>query len=322
MNRFLREIANELNVKKQAADLGVSVWRTPNVLFIFLGLAIIIIMTSTYYVSRNNVSEGLLIGVEIGVVVIILSIGSFIISGIEQIAKVNRMKTEFISVASHQLKTPITEVNWVIEAMFSKYKDQLNPEQTSIINDISHSNEKMSRIINDLLDVARIDQGRIVMAEDRVNLPDLIQEVADDNALLAKASDVEIEIMKEGEIPEIIADRRRIGVVIDNFLSNAVKYMKSGGKVLVGMKKEEGRVVVCVKDNGIGIPKNQREAIFQKFFRGGNIPRLQTEGSGLGLYISKNFINFSGGELWFNSQEGEGSEFCFSLPIKEEIKSN
>ncbi len=317
MGRIIRRITDDFNIKKQANELGVNVWQAPSVLFILMGIVVISAMSAIYFVSRNSYSAEILIFSEVAVVLVLLTIGSFIIKSIEEVARANKMKSEFISITSHQLKTPLTEVNWEIEFLLSRYGKLLNQEQKDIIKTITNSNTKIIKLVNDLLDVVRIEQGKFVLTKEKMNIVKAIEEVIEENEFFAKSSNIEIKFVKADFVPEIIADRRRIKVVIDNFISNAIKYIKNKGSVEVSVDEKNGEVIVCVKDNGIGIPRSQHSIIFQKFFRSDNAAKYQTGGTGLGLYISKNIIDQSGGKIWFKSNEGEGSDFYFSLPIEK-----
>ena len=275
-------------------------------------------MTLVYFISRDKSSPELLILSEIIVVIVIMSIGNSVIQSVEQIAKVNKMKSDFISIVSHQLKTPPTEISWEIELLLAEYKGELNNKQLEIISSISEANRRIVKLTNDLLDVARFDQGRFILNKEKINIAEIIREVIQNNLIMAQANNVRIEFSNNGTIPEIIGDKKRIGVVVDNFLTNAIKYTKEKGKVGIEARQQGDNLVVSVKDNGVGIPESQKDKVFDKFFRSDNVVKYNTEGSGLGLYIAKKIIESSKGKIWFDTKEGQGSTFYFSLPIMTE----
>lgn len=317
---ILAKIANEFNIKKQADELGVSVWRSPGFLFILMGAIIIISMLAVYFVFNNPDSIEYLLISEFALVLILFVIGNSIIRGVDEIARANKMKTEFVSVASHQLKTPLAAINWEVELLSKKFSEGLTEKQKELLEEISNANGRMSRLVNDLLDVARIDQGRLPLMPEEFSLEQLVKDVIESNKVLAVTRNVEVNVNRYGKIPSVWGDKRRMVVVMDNLISNAIKYIPKKGKVEVAITPESKRITVCVKDNGVGIPKNQQRHIFQKFFRSDNAIKNQTEGTGLGLYIAKNIVKQSGGDLWFTSEENAGSTFCFYLPVKKNNK--
>lgn len=310
-------IFDELNLKKQAQDLGVKVWQTPSFLMIIVGIMIAATMIGVYYVSRFYESPEILTVIEFSVASILLTIGSTIIRGVEAVAKANKMKTEFVSIASHQLKTPIAEINWQMELLMSKYFKDLSEKQKEIIKGISKSSARMTRLASDLLDVAHIDQGKLVLVKELVDLKDLISDAIDSQNNFAKSLGVEVKSFLPKRQMKVLADKKHLAVVLDNLLSNAIKYTNKKGLVEIILEKDGNEnAVVCVRDNGFGISRNEQSSIFQKFFRSNNPAKNKTDGTGLGLYISKNIIEQSGGKLWFESIERVGSEFFFSLPLK------
>lgn len=320
MKTRLKKILDQFNLKKQADELGVSVWRSPNFLFILMGLIIVVSMLSVYFVSKNSDSLEIFITIEFALVTVLFAIGSSIIKSVDEIAKLNKMKTEFVSIASHQLKTPLSEISWEAELLTSKLGNGLNDKQKEIIKNITNSNSRMIRLVNDLLDVARIDQGRLPLTKEELDIVDMINDVVENNRGLSNARNTKVEVSNYGKIPKIMGDRKRINIVLDNLISNSIKYTKEKGVVNIAVTPEADKIIVCIKDEGIGIPKNEQKDIFKKFFRGINAVKTQTEGTGLGLYIAKNTVVQSGGNMWFDSEENAGSTFCFSLPLKTKDK--
>ncbi|HBO16550.1 MAG: Integral membrane sensor signal transduction histidine kinase [Candidatus Moranbacteria bacterium GW2011_GWE2_35_2-] len=309
------KIVNDLNIRKQADELGVSIWQAPSFLFLLMGIIVVVAMTVVYFASMNYGSPEILIFSEFAVVIIIFTIGTFIIRNVEYMAAANKIKSEFISMASHQLKTPIAELSWASELLISKYKKGLGKKQLDLIGEISKANAHMSRLVGDLLDVARLDRGALLLAQDKINIVNIVKEVHEADLPLATAMGVKVDVIIPGSLPEIIADKRRIKVAIDNLISNAIKYTADGGYVEVRLEKDGDKINFCVKDNGIGIPEKQQDKVFEKFFRSDNSAKYKIEGTGLGLYIVKNYVEQSGGKIWFKSIENVGSSFCFSLPI-------
>lgn len=317
--KLKRKIYDEFNLKKQAENLGVSVWQTPSFLFIMMGVVIVIAMTGVYFVSNNYDSPDVLVISESTVVAVLLIIGNFIINSVDQVARANKMKTEFVSIASHQLKTPIAEINWQIELLLSKFPGGLSEKQQLLIGQIAHSSQKMARLVGDLLDVARIDQGRLALSLEAVDLCNIINEAIVNQRPFSTVAEVELRSSCPINSKEVLIDKKRLGVVLDNLLSNAIKYTEKGGLVEIFLEEKKDVVQVCVRDNGVGIPRDEQNDVSKKFFRSSNSMKNKTDGTGLGLYIAKNIIEQLGGKLWFQSIENVGSEFFFSLPIIKKV---
>jgi len=310
------KIINDLDLKKQAKDLGVSVWQTPSFLFIMMGLITIVAMTAVYYISNYYESPEVLVIAESVVVITIFSIGNSIISEVERMARLNKMKSEFVSVASHQLRTPLSAIRWETELLISKFGNGLTEKQRSGIESINMLSSRMTRLVSDLLDVARIDQGRLILKKEMVNLNEITKETINEILPLADAKNTSIIFKEDINMPRIFGDSQKLKIAIENIISNSVKYTIGKGKVDISIEKNDGFVIFSSKDNGVGIPEEQQSQVFNKFFRSDNVVKYQTEGTGLGLYIAKNIVEQLGGKMWFSSKEGIGSIFSFSLPIK------
>ena len=166
-------------------------------------------------------------------------IGYFIIHSVEEVAKANKIKTEFVSVASHQLKTPISEMRWEIELLLSKFSSGMTSKQIEIIKEISRAEQKMGRMVNDLLDVAHIDRGQLAMSKDRMDICALVREAVDGQRTFAEANNVELHLSCPGGKIDVNADRKRMAVVLDNLISNAIKYIDKKGLVEVFIEKQD-----------------------------------------------------------------------------------
>lgn len=314
-------IVNDLDLKKQAKELGVKVWQTPGFLFIMMGLIAIVIMTATFFISRNYNSPELLVVTESSVVIIVLIVGNIVIKMVEQMIRLNKMKSEFVSVASHQLRTPLSAIRWETELLLCKFrKSKIDAKQRASIENINILSNKMTRLINDLLDVARIDQGRLIIKKTSVNLVAIVNEAVDGSIAPLKEKTIEVVFNDTKKIPLVFGDPEKLKMVVENLLGNAIKYTTNHGKIEIKIIKKGDFAILSIKDNGVGIPSEQHGRVFDKFFRSDNIVKYQTEGTGLGLYIAKNIINQLGGEIWFDSVEGLGSIFSFSIPLHKKAK--
>lgn len=231
---------------------------------------------------------------------------------------VQKMKTEFVTVAAHQLRTPTSAVKWSLEMLLDGDLGKLNEGQKKIIEKAHKTNDKAIRLVNDLLNVAEIEEGRYLSKLVLTDISDLIQFVVEEYKEQIKEKKIKFAFTKpEEQLPKIMLDVEKTKIAIRNILDNSVRYTLPMGKISIFIKKEEKNIEVQIQDSGLGIPLNEQDKIFTKFFRGFNIMRIDTEGTGLGLYIAKNIIDAHGGKIWFESEEGQGTTFYFTLPIKE-----
>jgi PAS domain S-box-containing protein len=229
---------------------------------------------------------------------------------------VERLKTEFVSLSAHQLRTPLSAIKWSLKMLLDGDLGEITEEQKNFIQKTYEANEKMIELINDLLDVTRIEEGRYLYKIELVEIDEVIKNIIDSLREVAKGKGVELKFEKTKEkLPKIKLDKEKIGLAIQNLIENAIHYNLPGGKVTVSLKRVKKEVEISVSDTGIGIPKDQQKRIFSKFFRGSNAIKMETSGTGLGLYITKNIIEAHGGEIWFESEEGKGTTFYFTLPI-------
>jgi len=173
----------------------------------------------------------------------------------------------------------------------------------------------MLKMVTDLLDVARIDQGKAIFEKKNLNLEKIVEDSVADFQGLAAEKNNKINFQADPNLPAVCIDERKMRVVLDNLIGNAIKYSREGGKVEIKLKEENGKIIFSVQDWGVGIPQHQHDKIFEKFFRSRNEARYRTEGVGIGLYLARAILKHCGGEVWFKSEAGEGSTFFFNLPI-------
>ncbi len=229
---------------------------------------------------------------------------------------IEKLKSQFVSVAAHQLRTPLSIIKWSLSMVLEGEMGKMPEEQRETLARASETNERMIRLINDLLNVARIEEGRFIYQPTTVDIIELLEKTTEPAQQLAANKKVKFELKRKLEGSAIVkVDIEKISLAIKNLTENAVSYTKLGGKVTLKVEKKKEKLLISVKDTGIGIPKKQQERVFSKFFRGENAVRTETEGTGLGLFIAKNVIEAHGGELWFESQEGKGTTFYFTLPF-------
>lgn len=230
-----------------------------------------------------------------------------------------KSKSEFISVAAHQLRTPLSGMKWVIRLILDEDIGKINNDQKEMLQKGYDTNEKMIRLVNDLLNVARIEDGRFGYIFKVHNINTLVESVVDGLNINAQDGGISLRLESKGDIKPFVFDESKMELVIQNLVGNAVKYTPEGGTVLVRLSVVDGNAQVEVSDTGIGIPKEQIPRMFSKFFRAENAVKTQVTGSGLGLFIVKNILARHGGKITVKSIENEGSVFIFSIPMDEDL---
>lgn len=310
-------VVNQLNVFHQCRRYGLSLWQCPSFLFLIMGLVIIVSSLLAWAIGSRYIDNPSQVALFVlGLTTVLLIMAFVITKSFEKLAEANRLKSEFINVVSHQLRTPLSNLNWSIELLMSGRLGRIEEKQTEYLRILKENISRMGELVADLLTVSRIETAGLPQKKQEVFLPDLIEELILELSPFARALNVEIKFEKEHDLPKVLVDPLQLRQVLENLLDNAIRYTKNKGLVKVAVFRKKNNIRVEVEDNGVGIPSEDQKYIFQKFFRSENALKYQTHGSGLGLYIAKSIIERSGGKIGFKSQEGKGTTFWFMLPIK------
>lgn len=241
--------------------------------------------------------------------------GEMFNSMIESLREIDHLKSDFISVAAHQLRTPLSGVKWVLKLMLDGDLGSISNDQKEMLKRGYETNEKMIQLVNDLLNVSRIDNKKFGYEFKKDDFSKLLYTLIGNSDLSASQHNIEMQYVNRiGDIPEFIFDADKVMIALQNIVDNAIKYTLPGGKVSVIVEKNGDFIEIKVSDTGVGIPKADLSKLFSKFFRATNVIHLQTEGSGLGLFIVKNIIEKHGGKIFVDSVEGKGTTFIVTIP--------
>ena len=225
-------------------------------------------------------------------------------------------RVSLVSMTAHQLRTPLISMKWICEMLLKGDGGKLSSQQEELIKELSASVQHMNDLVSHLLSVARIESGQLLLELKPVNLNDFYNKLIVElqPSISRKSHSVSFKI--SGDVPQVKTDLIILSEILKNLLSNSIKYTPDKGRIEVFVSLKGKEILFSVKDNGLGIPKDQQLKVFQKFFRGSNAVRLTNDGTGLGLYIVKNLIQLLGGKIWFESKENKGTTFYFTLPIR------
>jgi len=227
---------------------------------------------------------------------------------------IDKTKTEFISLASHQLRTPLSIVKWYSETLLEDVKD-FKDDQKEYLEEIHDGNQRMIKLVNALLNVSRLELGTFTIQPELLSITKIADRTIKEFSLLLKEKNIKF-TKKYDELSKINLDEVLTHIIFQNLMSNAIKYTPIGGNVDLKIIHKKNKIEVSIKDNGMGIPKKQQGKIFTKLFRTDKVKKENIEGTGLGLYIVKSILDNCGGKIWFKSKEDKGSTFYVSFPIK------
>ena len=234
----------------------------------------------------------------------------------ERLKELDRLKSAFVSIVSHELRTPMTSIKGLVENMMDGLTGSLNERQSFYLSRVKHNIERLTRMINDLLDLSRIEAGKMELQCSAVNVGSLGREVVELLQPLAKERQLTLRAEIIDTIPIIQADRDKLIQILTNLITNAIKFTEPAGIVSVNIQREEdGSVSTCVQDTGCGIPIEEQQTIFERFYRG-QTSDVKNRGAGLGLAITKSLVELQNGSIRVSSSPGKGSQFSFNIPAQ------
>jgi len=231
--------------------------------------------------------------------------------------EVAQAKTDFVSFVSHELRTPMTSIKGYTDLLLKGAVGKLSDQQQHFLGVVRSNVDRMADLVSDLLDISRIEAGRLMLSFEAVDVAQVVYEVSESVAETVKQRGLTLQIDVSPGLPQIRADRNRVIQALLNFVSNAYRYTPAGGTIRVSAHAVSDMVQVDVTDTGIGIPQEEQKRIFERYYRVDHPTVRQQAGTGLGLPIAKSLIEMHGGKLWLRSKVDQGSTFSFTLPIAD-----
>lgn len=314
---FISAILDQLNISKKCKKYNIKLWQCPDFLFTIMGLVVITSMLGTYGITTlYNAEPEIIVLITVITTIILLIIGQLIINNFEQLANLNKAKSEFISMASHQLRAPLSNLKWTLNLLMEKDFDLPKDQIKEYLSLVEKNNERMIKLVNDLLQISKIETNSVkLFFKKDVFIPDIIKRAIDRLTPFIEASEITIKLDYEQNLPKIMVDVEYLEIVARNIIDNAIKYNRGKGEILISIKKDDNFLKTTIQDNGMGISHEHQKHIFKNLFKTEDSAG-RSNGNGFGLYIAQAIINAHNGKIGFKSKEGEGTTFWFILPIK------
>ncbi|MEK7560821.1 MAG: HAMP domain-containing sensor histidine kinase [Patescibacteria group bacterium] len=311
----------KLNIFAECRALRWRLRECPPFLFLVMGGMTIFGMLATYIVAAEYEEDVQILSVT-GVTLVMLILGHFITTGFNRMAEANRMKSEFIAIVSHQLRSPLSIFKWTLDVVGrGMTKDSMDRGRIdAFMETLTTTTEQMIQMVNSLLDVSRIEVGTFSLKKERFSLNDLTAEILNGFRRYVETAHITLEFTPDPGLPPIYADRERLAMVIQNLIDNAVKYTPGSGRIAItaqAVAPNMDMIKWSIKDEGLGIPDDDKRHIFEKFYRADNVRRHHPRGSGMGLYIARAVIEATGGTIGFRSSSDDGTDFWFTLPVEK-----
>jgi two-component sensor histidine kinase/GGDEF domain-containing protein len=238
----------------------------------------------------------------------------------QELKKIDEMKSEFVSVASHELRTPLAAINNVVQLMLQGRTGEINENQKKFLSIAERNINRLTSILNSLLDLSRIESGKIGLKFEELDLRGSIEFILSSLKPQTDGKSIQLKMEIAEGLPSVYGDREKVEQILTNLVGNAIKFTPEGGEISVSAKPyedQENMVAISIRDSGIGIPKDELEKIFDKFHQVEDALRRSVTGTGLGLAITKGLVEAHYGKIWVQSELGKGSTFTFTMPMSK-----
>ncbi len=319
---WMKTLAFHLNVFAQCKRLGVPLWSCPQFLFMVMGIINIVAILAVYNIAQTYAAPELVIFVVVGLSTFLFIVSFIIISAFEQVVMARQqevlrhrellaMKDQFVFVAAHELRTPANAIRWALETLEARKSPMLEQEK-EVVSALQISSTRLLDLVKDLLEVARIETGAVSMHLQPLSIGAVLKESLESLVTHAEKSKIQIQNNVPEDLPMVFADKARLKEVFDNLITNAIKYNKEDGSVILTAEPQTGGISLHIRDEGKGISVDDQPHIFEKFWR--SVDTHAIEGSGLGLFIVKQLMTLMQGRITFSSEKDLGTVFSIYLP--------
>ena len=310
-----RGLRDHLNIIARCRSYHLPLWQCPQILFVVMGLVTIIAIVLFYFVALAEDFDAHATALIATFLAGFFMIQIFVIlQAFERIADANRVQVDFMNIAIHQLRSPVTAARWAMDRITTESTAGLSTETLQELYIVRDSVTKMAHLVSSILGIVRIEAGTVAERKETFSLNAMVTDLINATRWYARAANLEL----EAEVPKkdihVRADSEQIHFVIDHLLDNSMRYSKGAGRITIILEEEGGKAKISVRDSGVGIPDKEQHDVFDKFFRGSNAAALEPGGAGLSLYVARTIVESSGGRMGFLSEENSGSTFWFTLP--------
>ena len=279
-----------------------------------MGVIVIAAILATYVVAKNFTDPEITALIVLGMAALLFAVGSTIVHSFDLVVEMAQMKSEFVSVVSHELRSPLSAIRWSLELLTLEGNGaSFGAPTKAVIDSVRERADKMNRLISTLLEIRRVQDHQLELRPEAFSLKEATHEALLALSAFARAANVRVELDAPDTLPDAYGDSKKFQMVIENLIDNAIRYGGANAPVVIRIHPEK-QLVWRIEDSGSGIPKEDLKNIFQMFYRAHNVFRYRAGGLGVGLYLARSIVEASGGEMHFESEEGKGSAFWFTVP--------
>jgi signal transduction histidine kinase len=326
---ILKKALHELNFRARAKELGVSVWASPQFVFLLMGAIVVLVLLTTRFIAMQYLNPDLSFIITLAMSIFLLVVTYVVVNAFERVLEAQRreairtsevleLKDQFVFIAAHELRNPVNAIKWAVELMESRLSRGTTVSDREMYDILNRSSNRLLNLVHDLLKVARIESDALQLSYGACSTKLACDSVVEKMSKGAVRGSKVISCVIPPDTPDILADQDSLKEILDNLISNALKYSADGTEVNVRAIWDESYVTISVEDSGRGISEQDATHIFKKFWRSGDAKK--TDGTGLGLFITKHLVEEMGGGIWFESEVDKGTKFFVKLPIAQDEK--